>query len=71
MLALMNIISAFGLASAAGLNAYIPLLTVAILAREEVLQLQAPFDVMSEWWVIGILVVLLVIEVIVDKVPGA
>ena len=26
---------------------------------------------MSEWWVIGILAVLLVIEVIVDKVPGA
>lgn len=71
MLALMNVISAFGLAGAAGLNAYIPLLIVAVLARAELIQLQPPFDVLSEWWVIGVLVVLLAIEVVVDKVPGA
>ncbi len=71
MLALMNVISAFGLAGAAGLNAYIPLLIVAVLARAEVIQLQPPFDALSEWWVIGVLVALLAIEVVVDKVPGA
>jgi hypothetical protein len=71
MLALMNVISAFGLAGAAGLNAYIPLLIVAVLARAQVIHLQSPFDMLSEWWVIGVLVVLLAIEVVVDKVPGA
>ena len=71
MMALANIVSAFGLAGAAGLNAYIPLLIVAILGRAEVLKLNAPFDALTSWWAIGALVILLVIEVVVDKVPGA
>ncbi len=59
------------LAGAAGLNAYIPLLIVAVLAHAQVIHLHPPFDMLSEWWVIGVLVVLLAIEVVVDKVPGA
>ncbi len=70
-MALANIVSAFGLAGAAGLNAYIPLLIVAILGRAEVLHLTEPFDVLTSWWVIGALVVLLIVEFAVDKVPGA
>jgi hypothetical protein len=70
-MALAQIITAFGLAGAAGLNAYIPLLIVAILGRAEVLKLNAPFDVLTSWWAIGALVVLLIIEIVVDKVPGA
>jgi len=70
-MALANIVSAFGLAGAAGLNAYIPLLIVAILGRTEVLKLTAPFDALTSWWSIGALVILLIIEVVVDKVPGA
>jgi hypothetical protein len=70
-MALANIVSAFGLAGAAGLNAYIPLLIVAILGRAEVLKLSAPFDVLTSWWVIGALVILLIIEIVVDKIPGA
>jgi hypothetical protein len=70
-MALANIVSAFGLAGAAGLNAYIPLLIVAVLGRLEVLKLSAPFDVLTSWWVIGALVILLIIEVVVDKIPGA
>jgi hypothetical protein len=69
--ALANIVSAFGLAGAAGLNAYIPLLMVAVLGRLGVLQLSEPFDILTSWWVIAALVILLIIEVIVDKVPGA
>lgn len=69
-MALANIVSAFGLAGAAGLNAYIPLLIVAILGRAEVIKLSEPFDVLTSWWVIGALIILLVIEVVVDKVPG-
>jgi hypothetical protein len=70
-MALANIVSAFGLAGAAGLNAYIPLLIVAVLGRAEVLKLSAPFDVLTSWWVIGALVILLAIEIVVDKIPGA
>ena len=70
-MALANIVSAFGLAGAAGLNAYIPLLIVAVLGRLEVIKLSTPFDALTSWWVIGALVVLLLIEIVVDKVPGA
>lgn len=51
-MALVNVVSAFGLAGAAGLNAYIPLLVVAILARAEVLHLEPPFDILGSGWVI-------------------
>jgi hypothetical protein len=67
---LANIISAFGLAGAAGLNAYIPLLIVAVLGRLDVLQLSQPFDTLESWPVIGALVVLGLIEFVADKVPG-
>lgn len=69
-MAIANIISAFGLAGAAGLNAYIPLLIVAVLGRAGVVQLSQPFDVLTSWPAIAALVVLLVIEFVVDKVPG-
>jgi hypothetical protein len=66
-----SIISAFGLAGAAGLNAYIPLLIVALLGRFGLLQLSSPFDMLTSWWSIGSLAVLFVIEFAVDKIPGA
>jgi hypothetical protein len=68
---LANIITAFGLSGAAGLNAYIPLLIVAVLGRAGVIQLSQPFDVLTSWPAIGALVILLVVEFVVDKVPGA
>ena len=68
---LANVVSAFGLAGAAGLNAYIPLLIVAVLGRLGVIQLSQPFDVLTSWPAIIALVVLLIIEIVVDKVPGA
>jgi hypothetical protein len=68
--ALLNICSAFGLSGAAGLNAYIPLLTIAIMQNRHVINLAKPYDVMGEWWVIAILVVLLVVEIVADKIPG-
>jgi hypothetical protein len=66
----MEIFTAFGLSASAGLNAYMPLLIVAICARLNIFKLQAPFDVMESWWVIGVLAVLLVIEMLVDKIPA-
>lgn len=65
------LLSAFGLSGAAGLNAYIPLVLVAVLGRAGVVTLRAPFDVLGSWWVIAILATFLVVEVVVDKVPGA
>jgi hypothetical protein len=72
--ALGGIGSAFGLSTSAGLNAYIPLLIVSLAARfpthQPLLQLNAPYDVMGSWWAIGLLVVLLLIEMFVDKIPA-
>ncbi len=67
---MLEIFSAFGLSASAGLNAYLPLLIVAICAKIGVFHLNEPFDVMTSWWVIGVLVVLLLIEVLVDKIPA-
>jgi len=66
--------AAFGLSGSAGLNAYIPLLLVALAARfpisNPLIKLQPPYDLMGSWWIIGLLVVLLVVEIIADKVPA-
>lgn len=71
MEALLNVLSALGLSSAAGLNAYLPLLIVGLLARfTDLVQLRPPWDALSSWWAIGILGVLLVIEIVADKVPA-
>ncbi|MDE3088128.1 MAG: DUF4126 domain-containing protein [Chloroflexota bacterium] len=67
-----HLFTAFGLASASGLNAYIPLLIVALTARfTTLITLNPPFDVLTSGWVIGALIVLLAIEIIVDKIPAA
>lgn len=69
--ALGGIGAAFGLATSAGLNAYIPLLMVALVARfTDLIHLAEPYDLLTSWWVIGVLAVLLVIEMLVDKVPA-
>lgn len=68
---LTQVLTGFGLAGAAGLNAYIPLLAVSLLARFNVISLTAPFDVLVNPWVTGALVVLVIVEFVVDKFPGA
>jgi hypothetical protein len=73
--AISGISAAFGLATSAGLNAYIPLLLVALAARfplnDPLLKLSEPYNVLGSGWAIGILVVLLIIEMTVDKIPAA
>ncbi len=67
----LGLATAFGLSTAAGLNAYIPLLVVALLARlTPMITLDEPWDALSSWWVIGTLAVLLVVEILVDKIPA-
>lgn len=66
------LLTGLGLAAPAGLNAYIPLLTLALADRlTNQVNLAAPFDVLSSTPVIILLIVLLTIEIVVDKVPGA
>jgi hypothetical protein len=68
---IFNIISAFGLSASTGLNAYIPLLVVSLLARYTTLiKLNSPWDAMTSWWVIGVLIFLSVIEFFADKIPA-
>lgn len=68
---LTGIFSAFGLSASAGLNAYIPLLTIALLARfTDLIKLSSPWDTLTNWWVIGLLAVLLLVEIFADKVPA-
>ena len=70
--AISNILTAFGLSSASGLNAYIPLLIVALTARfTDLIKLHPPFDLLANEFVIVALIVLLAIEMIVDKIPAA
>jgi hypothetical protein len=69
--AFLGLATAFGLSAAAGLNAYIPLLIVALLSKlTSLVTLSAPYDVLASWWVIGTLLVLLIIETFVDKIPA-
>ena len=68
---LTSLLTGLGLAGAAGLNAYVPLLGVALLGRAHLLTLSTPFDLLMHPVAIGVLVLLLALEVVVDKVPGA
>jgi hypothetical protein len=68
---LSNIVTAFGLSASAGLNAYIPLLIVAVVARFTTLvQLRPPFDALTNLWVVAVLVILVLVEALVDKIPA-
>ncbi|RLC97786.1 MAG: DUF4126 domain-containing protein [Chloroflexi bacterium] len=69
--AFLALATAFGLSTSAGLNAYIPLLVVALLAKfTPLITLSEPYDALTSWWVIGVLGVLLIVEILVDKIPA-
>ena len=64
-------LTGLGLAAPAGLNAYIPLLIVALLDRfTSQIDLDSPFDFLGSTWGIVILTLLVTVEIIVDKIPG-
>jgi hypothetical protein len=65
-----SVFSAFGLSASAGLNAYLPLLIVAVCGKLELFKLEKPFDALTSWWSIGVLIVLLIVETVADKVPA-
>ncbi len=67
-----NIFSAFGLSASAGMNAYIPLLVVALTGKffPDTLTLAEPWNVLTSWVVIAVLVVLSLVEFFADKIPA-
>jgi hypothetical protein len=63
-------LTGLGLASSAGLNAYIPLLSIGLLARyTHLITLPDGWQWLDNGWVIAILCVLLAIEFVADKIP--
>ena len=69
--ALLSIFSAFGLSASAGLNAYIPLLVVGVLAHyTNLIKLNAPWDALANPWILILLGILLIIEMLADKIPA-
>ena len=67
----MELLTGFGLAAAAGLNAYIPLLALGLLARfTDLVTLPAAWSWLENGWVMTIVAMLLCVEVVADKVPA-
>lgn len=69
---LLGVFSAFGLSASAGLNAYIPLLVVGVIAHyfPRTLTLSQPFDLIANPWILILLGILVIIEMVADKVPS-
>lgn len=68
---MLEVLTGTGLAVAAGLNAYIPLLLLGLAGRFlDAVVLPAGWTWLENEWVLGILAVLLVIEIVADKVPA-
>ncbi|WP_144120388.1 DUF4126 domain-containing protein [Catellatospora sichuanensis] len=67
---MLELLTGTGLATAAGLNAYIPLLVIGMLDRyTNLINLPSAWSWLSNGWVLLILAVLLAIEFVADKVP--
>src|SRR3990172_3619040 len=66
---LMGIFTAFGLSASAGLNAYIPLLVVGVIAHyTDWIALDNPWDLLANPWVLIVLGILVIIEMLADKI---
>lgn len=69
---LLSIFSAFGLSFSAGLNAYIPLFVIGMVAhyKPDLLDLGKPYNVLADPWVLVLLGILIIIEFLADKIPA-
>jgi hypothetical protein len=71
LVCVLEALTGTGLATAAGLNAYIPLLIIGLLSRyTDLITLPGTWAWLDNGWVLGILVVLLAIEFVADKIPA-
>ena len=67
---MLEVLAGTGLAAAAGLNAYIPLLTLGLAGRFlDGVNLPAGWTWLSNEWVLVILGALLLVEIVADKIP--
>jgi hypothetical protein len=67
----MELMTGFGLATAAGLNAYIPMLLMGLMGRfTNVINLPAGWSWLENGWVLGIVAALLIVEIVADKIPA-
>ena len=67
---MLEALTGTGLAASAGLNAYIPLLVMGLLARfTDVIDLPQGWSWLANGWVLVILGILLAVELVADKVP--
>ncbi len=67
---MLELLTGIGLSSAAGLNAYIPLLIIGLSAHfTTFVTLPASWGWLSNEWVLLILAALLLIEIVADKIP--
>ncbi|WP_454294249.1 DUF4126 domain-containing protein [Salana multivorans] len=68
---MVELLTGLGLASASGLNAYIPLLALGLLARfTDLITLPTGWTWLENPWLLGLLALLLLVDVIADKVPA-
>jgi hypothetical protein len=68
---LFGVFTAFGLSASAGLNAYIPLLVVGVIAHyTDWITLSNPWDLLANPWVLIVLGILVIIEMLADKIPA-
>lgn len=64
-------LTGMGLSAAAGLNAYIPFMIVALIARfTDVITLPSSFQWIESPWAIGVGALLLLTELVLDKIPA-
>ncbi len=69
--ALFGIMTAFGLSASAGLNAYIPLLVVGVIAHyTNWINLKSPYNLLANPWVLIVVSILLIVEMLADKIPA-
>jgi large-conductance mechanosensitive channel len=67
----VELLTGFGLATAAGMNAYIPLLCLGLLSRfTDLITLPHGWAWLENGWVMAIVAVLLVVEIVADKIPA-
>ena len=67
----MELLTGFGLATAAGLNAYIPMLLMGLMGRfTGLVHLPPGWSWLENGWVLAIVAVLLAVEIVADKIPA-
>ncbi|HCA52183.1 MAG TPA: DUF4126 domain-containing protein, partial [Mycobacterium sp.] len=67
----MELMTGFGLATAAGLNAYIPMLMMGLLSKfTSLITLPSGWTWLENSWVMAVIAVLLAVEIVADKIPA-